>query len=107
MGFCAKCGHNSFTKAHVKNKEICISEGVKNHENLNIIELCYNCHYLLFDKGKMGVRRETEEYYFLWLNDENIVKKTKSLIDINVLDEYIRWKNMKCKPKLIRQLFKK
>ena len=107
MSCCCKCGHSSSTKAHVKDKEVCINEGNKDHENLNIINLCYNCHYLLFDKGKMGIKIENEDYYFLWINNENEIIKSKTIHSINVLPEYIRWKNRKCKPKLLRQLFKK
>lgn len=107
MNYCAKCGHKSVTKAHVKDKEICLSEGIKKHEILNIVELCYNCHYTLFDKGKMGIKLESDGYYFLWLNENNDVEKSKSLFDLNIHRENIKWKNRKCSPKLIRQLFKK
>lgn len=105
MNKCVVCKTLGTTKAHVKDKSECIKGGISDHKHLNIIELCYNCHYLLFDKGKMGIKKENKNYYFYYLNDNNSVEKKKSLYTLNVLDSYIEWKNKRCKPKLWSKLF--
>ena len=103
---CFCCAHTNVTKAHVMDKTVCEKEKILNHELLNIIELCYNCHYNLFDVGKMGIRKIENKDYFFIINDDNEIEKIESKYTINVLGEYIRWKNLKCKPKLWKSLFK-
>lgn len=87
-------------------KTECEKVNILNHEHLNIIELCYNCHYNFFDIGKMGIKRIGNDYFFFIINQNNEIEKIISNYTINVLDEYIRWKNLKCKPKLWKYLFK-
>jgi hypothetical protein len=87
-------------------KIVCEKEKISDHELFNIIDLCYNCHYNLFDAGKMGIKKIDNIDYFYILNEKNEIEKIESKFKINVLDEYIRWKNLKCKPKLWKFLFK-
>jgi|LakMenEpi03Aug12_release.lakeMendotaPanAssembly.Ray.scaffolds.fasta_scaffold1106516_1 hypothetical protein len=86
-------------------RAICEKETNSNHELFNIIDLCYNCHYNLFDVGKMGIRKIDGKDYFFIINNYNEIEKIQSQYVINVLEEYIRWKNLKCRPKLWKSLF--
>ena len=104
MGCCA-CGNYIITKAHVKDYSECLKEGISNHEYLNIVELCYNCHYNYFDQGKMGIVKLNSKYHFVIINDNNEIESIESKHMINVLEENIRWKNLKCKPRLWKTLF--
>jgi predicted nucleic-acid-binding Zn-ribbon protein len=107
MSGCVKCGNPNITKAHVKDKSTFEEEGIKGHQNLNIVELCYNCHYNLFDKGKMGILQRDNVHFFVYLDNENKILEEESKGDLNVRKEYIRWKNLRCNPKLLRRLFQK
>ncbi|MEY2702644.1 MAG: hypothetical protein RL259_951 [Bacteroidota bacterium] len=102
---CFVCNNVIVTKAHVKDHVVCISEGVSDHEYLNIVDLCYNCHYNFFDRGKMGILKQNSLYFFVMLNDKNEIEIIESKHKINVLEENIRWKNLKCKPRLWKTLF--
>jgi hypothetical protein len=102
---CCVCNNSAVTKAHVKDHSVCKSEGIRNHEYLNVVDLCYNCHYNYFDQGKMGIVKLNSIYHFVLLNDRNEIETIESKYMINVLDENIRWKNLKCKPRLWKTLF--
>jgi hypothetical protein len=104
---CSACGDSIVTKAHVKDHAECVKDGIANHAYLNIVELCYNCHYNLFDRGRMGILKSDSLYYFIILNDLNEIEKVQSKVTLNLLDEYVRWKNLKCKSKLWKFLFVK
>jgi hypothetical protein len=104
---CIYCAHPIITRAHVKDKNVCLQQNIVDHELFNIIELCYNCHYNLFDKGKMGIKKRCGKDYFVVLNDKNEIETSMSFATINVLEEYIHWKNLKCKPRLWKTLFNK
>jgi len=106
MGCCA-CGNDIVTKAHVKDHSECLKEGISNHEYLNIVELCYNCHYNYFDQGKMGIIKLDSIYFFVIQIENNEIVTVESKHMLNVLDENIRWKNLKCKPRLWKILFAK
>ncbi len=99
---CAVCNISYTTRAHVKDKSFLVKEGVSNHDYLNIIDLCYNCHYNYFDRGKLGLKKIDNWYYFFRLEDDGSVSETKSFNNLNVMDEYISWKNKKLNYKLLR-----
>lgn len=103
---CAVCGHPHTTRAHVKDKSVCEKEGIVDHEYLNIIELCYSCHYDYFDRSKMGVYKSESQFFFAKLNEQNEIEIITAKYTLNVREEYIKWKNKRCKPKLWKTLFK-
>jgi hypothetical protein len=105
MDSCVACGTNGTTKAHVKDKSICLKEGITDHMNLNIVDLCYNCHYILFDDRRMGIIKRSEKYYFVFIDDDNLIREIESKYTLNVLQEYIEWKNKRCLPRLWPKLF--
>jgi hypothetical protein len=55
----------------------------------------------------MGIKKIDSKYHFATLNESNEVELIESKYMINVLEENIRWKNLKCKPRLWKILFSK
>lgn len=105
MNGCVVCGTTGTTKAHVKDKSICLKEGVFDHMNLNIVELCYYCHYILFDDRRMGIIKKSDKYFFVYIDNDNSIKEFEARYTLNVLPEYIEWKNKRCLPRLWPRLF--
>jgi uncharacterized protein YqkB len=98
---CCVCAQAGVTYAHVKDKAICIQEGQTNHTFQNIIPMCYSCHYEYFDQHKMGIKKiPGKKDLFIWLDKENNIQITEAKCIINIRDEYIKWKNNQCVPKL-------
>jgi hypothetical protein len=93
------------TKAHVRDRSDCEASGVRNHEYCNIIPLCANCHYVYFDDGRMGIVRKGNKYFFIILESNGQKRLMESLFTLNVIPEYILWKNRRCRPALHMILF--
>ena len=112
MKICSCCGKDSKTtpieEAHVKDKSVLIDEGVSDHRLHNIIDLCQSCH-TDFDnfgkKTKMGLKEINGVFFFFKLTTKNKIEKIRSKSDINVLNEYIQWKNKRVDFKLMKVLF--
>jgi hypothetical protein len=100
MSVCATCGIESTTLAHVKDKSVCIAEGISDHLFLNVIDLCYNCHYTLFDERRMGIKNFKGKFWFVYIDYSNKINAVESKITLNVKPEYIFWKNSHCFPRL-------
>jgi hypothetical protein len=100
MKICANCGIESTTLAHVKDKSVCLAEGIIDHLFLNTIDLCCNCHYTLFDERRMGIKLYNEKFWFIYIDYNNNINAVESKINLNVKPEYITWKNSQCYPRL-------
>ena len=107
MSTCANCKTVGTTRAHVKDKAECLKDGVIDHEYLNIVDLCYNCHYLFFDERKMGIKKVSNKHYFVYIDDSGIIMENESSHVLNINPEYILWKNKKCVIRLWPKLFNK
>ena len=104
---CCACGYLGSQKAHVKDKSTLIKEGIKDHEFRNIVCLCISCHYEFFDQGKLGIKRlTTGRHLFILLDKDNTIRELESNCIINVLDDYLKWKNKQCNSRLLIRLFR-
>jgi hypothetical protein len=104
---CYCCGYEGSTKAHVRDRSDCEKNGIRDHEYHNIVPLCANCHYSYFDEGRMGIIENDGLYYFILLEKNNVKRLVQSRYTLNILPEYIRWKNIRCRAQLHMELLHK
>ena len=111
MKSCVCCGKDEHVsqieKAHVKDKRVLLKEGVSNHTLNNIIDLCLSCHTNFDNHGgktKIGIKEIKGVIYFFRLTKSNEIEKIKAKKVINVLPEYIKWKNKRVDYRLMKIL---
>ena len=100
---CYVCDDFSTTKAHVRDKDDCLKEGIDDHNHQNRIPMCYYHHYMLFDKGYLGIRIEEDGrhiFVFFDIEDDYQMKQQKSLQTLDIMADYIIWKNRRCNVRL-------
>jgi hypothetical protein len=108
---CSCCGIKSeiaqIEKAHVKDKSEMIRLGIKDHTRLNLIELCVSCHILFDNNGRrarMGIKEIDGKMFFIKLDESNLIQIVRAKNNINVLAEYISWKNERVDLRLYKTL---
>lgn len=117
MNVCACCGDNDniveIDKAHVKDANTLKKENILNHTYKNIITLCKTCHYKFFDSknkvdcsyNNLGLKRIDEWWYFFKLESGKI-EKIRSVINLDILTEYVEWKNKYLHPQIKLRMLK-